>query len=79
MPIYEFVCQGCAQKFEELIRRDADLQALACPRCRGKRYRRVMSGFALGSGQTGPDLGHRGRRGSSCAGCHSHSCGTCKH
>ncbi len=46
MPIYEYICQDCGTKFEKLIRRDSDLETLACPSCGEKRLAREHSTFA---------------------------------
>ncbi|MFH2010292.1 MAG: zinc ribbon domain-containing protein [bacterium] len=47
MPLYEYVCDECNEEFESIQsvkdRNDAD-----CPAC-GKRARRVLSGFTVGS------------------------------
>jgi putative FmdB family regulatory protein len=41
VPIYEFECEECGRRFEELVRRE--LQTFACPSCRSARVRRLMS------------------------------------
>lgn len=41
MPIYEFECEGCRVRFEELVA-TADA-AVACPECGSERVRRLMS------------------------------------
>jgi putative FmdB family regulatory protein len=41
VPIYEFECEGCGARFEELVA--ADTVAVACPRCGSARTRRLMS------------------------------------
>jgi putative FmdB family regulatory protein len=73
MPVYEFFCQDCSQKFEELILKQSDWDTLACPKCQGRTYRKLMSRFGMSSGnnENGAGSGH------SCAGCSSHSCSTC--
>jgi putative FmdB family regulatory protein len=47
MPIYEFACETCAERFEE-HKRITDRSAPPCPRC-GKETRRLISAtsFAL--------------------------------
>lgn len=40
MPIYEFECEGCGARFEELVAAGA---AVACPQCGSERVRRLMS------------------------------------
>jgi len=40
MPIYEFECEECGGRFEELVAADA---AAACPSCGSERTRRLLS------------------------------------
>jgi putative FmdB family regulatory protein len=44
MPIYEFECEGCGARFEELVA--AGAEAVPCSACGSARTRRLMSGFA---------------------------------
>ena len=44
MPIYEFECEECGSRFEELLLGDAG--EIACPRCGSTRARRLMSTVA---------------------------------
>lgn len=41
MPIYEFECEECGGRFEELVA--AGIEAVACPRCGAERTRRLIS------------------------------------
>ncbi len=41
MPIYEFDCEQCGERFEELSS-DPDMD-VTCPRCGSRRARRVLS------------------------------------
>lgn len=41
MPIYEFECEECGARFEELVA--ADSSAPACSRCGSERARRLLS------------------------------------
>jgi putative FmdB family regulatory protein len=41
MPIYEFLCEECGTRFEELVA--AGTEAVACRRCGAERTRRVLS------------------------------------
>ena len=41
MPIYEFQCEGCGERFEELVA--AEATSPACPSCGAARTRRLMS------------------------------------
>jgi putative FmdB family regulatory protein len=40
MPIYEFECEGCGARFEELVAADA---TAACPSCGAVGARRLLS------------------------------------
>ena len=33
MPIYEYLCQDCGNKFEKLVRRTDDAMEAGCPSC----------------------------------------------
>jgi putative FmdB family regulatory protein len=44
MPIYEFECEGCGERFEELV--GAGVESAPCPVCGTARTRRLLSGFA---------------------------------
>ena len=41
MPIYEFECEQCGGRFEELVA--ASVASIACPACGGERSRRLIS------------------------------------
>jgi putative FmdB family regulatory protein len=44
MPIYEFLCAGCGERFEELVA--VDTESATCPVCRTKGADRVLSAQA---------------------------------
>jgi len=44
VPIYEYECEGCGERFEELLA--AGAEPPPCPACGGARTRRLLSGFA---------------------------------
>ncbi len=44
MPIYEFECEDCGARFEELV--GAGAEAVPCATCGSTGTRRLMSGFA---------------------------------
>lgn len=46
MPIYEYKCQDCGSRFEKLIRRSSDADALECPSCGEKHLTQELSTFA---------------------------------
>lgn len=50
MPIYEFACRGCGQRFEDLVRGP---ESSRCPRCEGADLQRLVSTFAVPSSSGG--------------------------
>lgn len=73
MPIYEYVCLECGERFEQVrLMKEADLP-IACQKCESPRTSRMLSLFFASSGG-------RVVAGSSsgCAGCAGGSCATCK-
>ncbi len=46
MPIFEYRCRECHERFERLLPR-ARSAAPACPRCAGHEVERLMSTFAV--------------------------------
>jgi len=46
MPIYEYKCQDCGNRFEKLLRRTSDADALECPSCGQKHLTQELSTFA---------------------------------
>ena len=65
MPIYEFECEQCGERFEELLA--ADSSAAACPRCGSAESRRLFSSVSPPGRQprgaaVRSDEGRRGER-----------------
>lgn len=48
MPIYEYVCDKCGEKFEMLQKSCAD-QSGACPTCGAEEVKKQLSSFSSGS------------------------------
>jgi putative FmdB family regulatory protein len=46
MPIFEYLCSACGERFENLVPR-ADAPDPPCPRCGAQRPRRQLSVFAV--------------------------------
>ena len=74
MPIYEYVCLDCRERFE-LMRpmKDADAP-IACRNCESQNTSRMLSVFFAQSGGRVVAGGNGG-----CTGCSSTSCATCGH
>ena len=76
MPIYEYYCPDCKEKFEKLCRFNQVNEAASCPRCK-HNSKRVLSRFAMftkdSSGFTAPISGGGG----GCSTCGSSNCSTC--
>lgn len=57
MPIYEYQCESCGDKFEKLVRRTEDAIEAGCPSCGEKHLRQEYSTFAArgGSSESSPN------------------------
>ncbi|MBG0785125.1 MAG: zinc ribbon domain-containing protein [Anaerolineaceae bacterium] len=71
MPIYEYQCQDCQSRFEQIRPiKDADSE-LECPCCQSHNVKRQVSLFNASSG------GRPITSGGGCSGCSGGSCSTC--
>lgn len=43
MPLYDFACGDCGSKFERLVRKEAEVATLDCPKCGGLHVNRELS------------------------------------
>ena len=48
MPIYEYKCNDCGAKFEELVYSDSN--SVSCGKCGSENAERLISGFATSGG-----------------------------
>lgn len=53
MPLYEYRCEGCGERFEVLQRMGAGADGLVCPRCGASGVEREASSFASAAGPSG--------------------------
>lgn len=53
MPIYEYRCHACEERFEEVVRRGTRDEEIECPSCGEKRSERRLSTFAIPGVATG--------------------------
>jgi putative FmdB family regulatory protein len=78
MPLYEFRCGQCGQRFEVLRPMAKADDPAPCPQCQSADTKRAISRFASFSksadGSTAAVAG-----GGGCAGCSASSCAGCKH
>jgi len=72
VPIYEYMCKHCKRPFEELVLSAST--AVVCPRCNGKKIKRLMS--VVNSRSRGGGAAPMAAA-SSCGGCTRSSCGGC--
>jgi len=74
MPVYEYQCQDCGQRFDMLrSMRDADEPAI-CKHCKSNQTRRAISAFfATSDGRSVTQTVSSG----GCSGCSGGSCGSC--
>lgn len=50
MPIYEYVCQKCGDKFEKFVRSSANQGDVVCPKCGASEVKKALSLFGLSGG-----------------------------
>ncbi|HMF76906.1 MAG TPA: zinc ribbon domain-containing protein [Bryobacteraceae bacterium] len=50
MPIFEYACDDCGTKFEKLVRRSAEANAVTCPSCGQDHLTTQYSTFAARAG-----------------------------
>jgi putative FmdB family regulatory protein len=75
MPIYEYRCDGCSEKFEVLTRFAERDTAQVCPSCESTRTRVLVSSFAVAGGPPSETLDFGSAEGG--GGCCGGSCGSC--
>ena len=46
MPIYEYQCRACDAQFQSLVMKEEEEKGLACPRCRGRKLKKLISRVA---------------------------------
>lgn len=46
MPIFEYLCDECGNKFEKLVRRSAETDGIECPSCGRDHVTTQVSSFA---------------------------------
>ncbi|OGU33062.1 MAG: hypothetical protein A2057_11090 [Ignavibacteria bacterium GWA2_35_9] len=77
MPLFEYKCSGCENRFEVLHKSSANLEKVECPECHSVEVKKLLSTFsASGFSKSGNDFSSSG---DSCetgnCGCSSGYCG----
>ncbi|MEW6456477.1 MAG: zinc ribbon domain-containing protein [Acidobacteriota bacterium] len=72
MPIYEFSCNECNEKFEVIILKSD--QIIECPKCKGKSLKKLYSPFGIAGGDK---FESSVSSSNSCSSCKMTSCSTC--
>jgi putative FmdB family regulatory protein len=52
MPLYEFQCARCGDRFEVLCGADEREEKAVCPACGARGARQVLTGFTVGISRT---------------------------
>jgi putative FmdB family regulatory protein len=76
MPIYEYACPGCGNRFEKLVRRFGE--AVSCPTCQSPDVEKQLSVFAVSASAPSPAFPPCGAPacGAGDGGCASSPCGS---
>jgi putative FmdB family regulatory protein len=77
MPIYEYRCESCSEKFDVLTRFAERDQAQMCPACESTRTRVLVSSFAVAGGESSSALDFGAGESTGGGGCCGGSCGSC--
>ncbi|MCM8783773.1 MAG: zinc ribbon domain-containing protein [Candidatus Omnitrophica bacterium] len=76
MPIFEFKCKNCGNKFEELIKMMYLLESITCPHCQSKNLEKIFSKFSIV--QCGRESNNETSSSTNkCSGCSASSCASC--
>lgn len=75
LPVYEYVCTHCDERFDALVRSFDQADMVSCPECSDGEVRRLVSSFATFGGLDDPITPLQTSNGGGCCG---GSCG-CGH
>jgi len=76
MPIYEYRCESCAERFEVLTRFAERDSAQVCPACESTKTRVLVSSFAFAGAGDSPASDFASEAGGG-GGCCGGACGSC--
>jgi putative FmdB family regulatory protein len=62
MPVYEFQCAACGERFEILCGLAERDEKAVCPSCDGRDVTQVLAGFRVGISRTRLNPGHFERK-----------------
>ncbi len=68
MPLYEYSCRSCGERFEILQRLGENGDHLACPACDHSEVEKVFSTFAAGAQSAGAGPGPAAQAAGCCRG-----------
>jgi putative FmdB family regulatory protein len=57
MPIYEYRCSECGEKFEKLVRFSASASEVECPKCGARKADKLISAFSAKMSSAGMAVG----------------------
>ncbi|HHE46575.1 MAG TPA: zinc ribbon domain-containing protein [Bacteroidetes bacterium] len=72
MPIYDFICRKCGEKFDRLVSFDWESAGLACPKCGSEELEKAVSRVGYSGGDK-----FATSAASSCPTCSTGTCSTC--
>ncbi|MDD8019667.1 MAG: zinc ribbon domain-containing protein [Acidobacteriota bacterium] len=72
MPLYEYICLRCQQRFEALVKMHQE--DITCPHCQSRQVKKLVSSFGIGGSSSQIKSGS-----GSCSNCSSSNCSTCHH
>ncbi len=77
MPIYEYICEDCHQKFESMRPFSQADAPISCTNCKSTHTHRTVSKCFAKSDSTGTN--YSVNVGGGCSGCSGGNCGHCGH
>jgi putative FmdB family regulatory protein len=72
MPIYEYLCDDCGERYEQIVMSKS--QAIACPKCASRKRTLQLSVFSAPANGNKSSADSSASSAGSC-GCTPHSCG----
>jgi len=57
MPVFEYKCSGCGNKFDVYHKSSGNMEEVVCPKCNSKESKKLFSTFAASVGSSSPSEG----------------------